>query len=182
MAHNTEVYLRLFGAADELIRFEAAAKGRDDQGRPTPLSFESLRPSKAQRLVADDCPDCLKYQPAANLEILAEVPGHRQATVKRALWRMGHWGTLEDPGDVSVSRTGKQRIGYSFETAVPPLNLLMDISKRFPTIGFDLMFFAPTRGVGGHVMCLAGRPVLSPIFQGDRTAFISWAQAEFRRH
>jgi hypothetical protein len=66
----------------------------------------------------------------------------------RLEWRCKNWGThtIDDrdlrisPG--SVSDTGEFQIGLCFDTAwVPPVPVIIEVSKRFPTLEFDLEYW-----------------------------------------
>ena len=120
----------------------ASVRG-DGQGtrRPRPYDTAQLRvastlqgswPGRAQLPRPPQARNCER---SGNLG--QRVPRNLQQ-IELAIWRLRHWGTLENPGDVSESRIGRQRIDYSFGSTVAPLDLVRNLSKRFPTIGFDL--------------------------------------------
>lgn len=66
-------------------------------------------------------------------------------------WCMANWGCRSLPdNDVHVISDCKDSLSLSFLTAWnPPLNLIEEVSKKFPNLSFALHYAEPTNQFGG---------------------------------
>jgi hypothetical protein len=78
-------------------------------------------------------------------------------------WRNEHWGTKWQPDgaerrqDGPSYRTGQQEVLVTFATAwSPPLPVVLAMSKKFPTLDFELRYFESGCCFNGIYECEGG--------------------------
>ena len=66
-------------------------------------------------------------------------------------WSIAHWGTKWDVEEILAEDEDTDYIGISFETAwSPPIEWVIAVSKKFPSLYFVLTYSEPGMGFAGE--------------------------------
>lgn len=133
------------GAPSALKDFSEAAAGLTSESQPTPLSFEALVPTPPHLL--EDAGQAAHGE--CDFVITAE--GLLDPSAENCLdWRDEHWGVkweLEEPAEL---RSEPEKLTFWFYAAwTGPVELIAAVAKRFPALGFELVYSDGTMSHAG---------------------------------
>lgn len=165
------------GPKEEISKFKEAVKGK------SPVYYET---EKEKQLYAslglDEKNDSEKF---FTLNSIVPVPedvlqkGYSEAGHK---WQSENWGTKWDLNEEDIEfyeSNTEDKLFYEFDTAwSPPIPWVWNASKKFPSLGFEIMYFEPGMGFTGITIFENGEVVTDKIYQSE-TEFWEFAKETF---
>jgi hypothetical protein len=158
MPNSCENDLKITGPVADVSVFLDHARGEDEGGEPLVLDFTKFMPQP------DPITPAMIRHP-----VYAKWAEDHPEDELWYFWRLEHWGTKWQGWDFVVDGPevwgGEAVVTVSFDTAwSPPLPVVLAMSRRYPTLEFDLRYFECGCGFNGMYLCQGGEVLV------DRTA------------
>ena len=161
MSNWCENDLTITGPEKDVYAFFGHALGKNEDGEPLVLDFNKFvpQPGTITRDLIQDPPWSI-------------VAAMRPDDELWYYWRLHHWGTTRQPDSIQVEGAevseaglvgisvydGEAEVMVTFDTAAgSPLPVILAMSRKFPTLEFDLRYFDSDSRINGMYVCEGGQ-------------------------